>query len=309
MELLLSINFFEYWLTLLINSEKTSENYLRAYIQILFSFQFHSKISYRTFSHTYSNIFFIKISHSLNIQWSRKIPTTWSIPRSKFIQISNPSHSATTLTCHSKCRKKIDDRHEFFVAATVFSLTIGWVRWRIFLSLSSIYLYVIFIGVVFRFRRKIGKERIPETIQYTPHFILVHFFLHAYLWWCEVISVKSRKTHFDLPFHWLLHKLLLMFRSFFFAGSFKAHNMFHSYSGGKIIHLISLNRIKRQRVEKKYCCSVARCRRRCPKHFLIWLMWCRPSLPQSSQATNRSKVFFSALFYVFMLPNEKIDCI
>jgi hypothetical protein len=64
--------------------------------------------------------------------------------------------------------------------------------------------------------------------------------------------VKSRKTHFDFFFFslrlWLLHETPSSL--LFFAGSFKVHNMFHSYSGGKIIHLISLNRIKRQRVEK-----------------------------------------------------------
>jgi hypothetical protein len=77
--------------------------------------------------------------------------------------------------------------------------------------------------------------------------------------------VKSRKTHFDFFFFslrlWLLHETPFnafffastfgsLVVSVFFAGSFKVHNMFHSYSGGKIIHLISLNRIKRQRVEK-----------------------------------------------------------
>jgi hypothetical protein len=79
------------------------------------------------------------------------------------------------------------------------------------------------------------------------------------------LSLLNRERHILISFSSLsgfgsYTKLLLMLFSLrrlarsssllFFAGSFKVHNMFHSYSGGKIIHLISLNRIKRQRVEK-----------------------------------------------------------
>lgn len=115
-------------------------------------------------------------------------------------------------------------------------------------SRSSIYLYVIFIGVAFvcEGNSQQQKKRITQTIQYTPHFILVHSFsacilmmMRSYL--CE-IEAKTDSDFF----------LLLRFsNAIFFRRQFQSeHNMFCkvrtlcAWKWGKIIHLISLNGIK-----------------------------------------------------------------
>lgn len=124
-------------------------------------------------------------------------------------------------------------------------------------SLSSIYLYVIFIGVVVRLDGRQQKNVNPDDTKHTT-FHLVHFFQHAYLWWCEVISRQSRKTHSDfflqssLLFDSILHCFFTVL--FLFCCQRRAqHNMFGKVEmcrqWEKIIHLISMNWIKRQRVE------------------------------------------------------------
>lgn len=92
----------------------------------------------------------------------------------------------------------------FFVAATVFSLTIGWVIWRIRFSLSSssIYLYVIFIGVVFVWRKQQQQQQkkgIP-TIHNTHHISSSYTFFCMHTYDDAKLSLWNRERHILISF-------------------------------------------------------------------------------------------------------------
>lgn len=171
-------------------------------------------------------------------------------PPERLLLLFHPHPNPPTLSCHSKCRRRLMIAMSFFfVAATVFSLTIGLVMWGISL-LSVVYLSVcdIYRGCLRREgSKKANRKKEFQTIQNTPHFILVlSLFCCMHTYDVAKIARWNRERHILISFFHSLQHCRSTTGSYtllqcFFAGSFKVQQQHvpwrrnvHTRSEGKL---------------------------------------------------------------------------